>query len=109
MNIALDFDETYTNDPLLWDMFIKNALERGHDIRIVTYRKREMTDPALTWLSLWIPVIFTEYTRKRTFTANMGWFPDVWIDDCPELIVEELDRNAKIWMPSRSSNSTQTE
>ena len=38
MNIALDYDGTYNRDLKLWDEFIFNAVERGHDIRIVTFR-----------------------------------------------------------------------
>jgi hypothetical protein len=87
MNIALDFDDTYTRDPVLWDQFISDSLARGHDIRIVTFRKRTMTDPALDYLATKMPVIFTEYTQKREFTNRMGWMVDVWIDDSPEFIV----------------------
>jgi len=90
MNIALDFDDTYTRDPALWDLFIAHAKDRKHDIRIVTYRKRTMTDPALDWLGQTIPVIFTEYTQKRKFTNDIGWLVDVWIDDSPEFIVEPM-------------------
>jgi hypothetical protein len=90
VNIALDFDDTYTRDPAFWDQFIENAKDRGHDIRIVTFRKRTMTDPALDYLGATIPVIFTEYTQKRKFTNNMGWMVDIWIDDSPEFIVEPM-------------------
>jgi hypothetical protein len=90
MNIALDFDDTYTRDPQLWDDFISNSKSRGHDIRIVTFRKRTMTDPALDCIGTIIPVIFTEYTQKRAFTNKMGWFVDVWIDDSPEFIVNPI-------------------
>jgi hypothetical protein len=88
MNIALDFDDTYTRDPVLWDIFIAHAKDRKHDIRIVTYRKKVMTDPALDWLGSTIPVIFTEYQQKRAFTNSIGWNVDIWIDDSPEFIVE---------------------
>ena len=92
MKIALDFDDTYTRDPPFWDKFIADALERGHDVRIVTFRKSSMTDPALDYLRLTIPVIFTEYQQKRKFTNEMGWIVDVWIDDSPEFIVDPILR-----------------
>jgi len=88
MRIALDFDDTYTRDPTLWNRFIISALARGHDIRIVTFRKSTMTDPALDIMP--IPVIYTEYQQKRQFTNNMNWIVDVWIDDSPEFIVSPL-------------------
>ena len=90
MNIALDFDDTYTRDPQLWDLFISQAKDRQHDIRIVTFRKRSMTDPALDWLSQILPVIFTEYQQKRAFTNRIGWNVDVWIDDSPEFIISQI-------------------
>jgi len=88
MNIALDFDDTYTRDPELWDQFIFTARARGHDIRIVTFRKSTMRDDALD--NVGIPVIYTEYTQKRAFTNKMGWFVDVWIDDSPEFVVNPV-------------------
>lgn len=88
MNIALDFDDTYTRDPEFWDMFIFNGIARGHDIRIVTFRKSVMRDDMLD--NIGIPVIYTEYTQKRAFTNKMGWMVDVWIDDSPEFIVNPV-------------------
>jgi hypothetical protein len=90
MNIALDFDDTYTRDPFMWDQFIQTTLDRGHDIRIVTFRKSTMTDPQLDWLAKKIPVIFTEYIQKRAFCNHLGFMVDVWIDDSPEFIVEPM-------------------
>jgi hypothetical protein len=88
MNIALDFDDTYTRDSEMWDNIIDIFKERGHDVRIVTFRKSTMKDPALDYLRLKIPVIFTEFQAKRAFTQKMGWFVDIWIDDSPEFIVQ---------------------
>ena len=88
MNIALDFDDTYTRDPEFWDEFIQSALTKGHDIRIVTFRKSRMTDPMLDKIG--IPVIYTEFTQKRVFTNKLGWIVDVWIDDSPEFIVNPV-------------------
>lgn len=88
MNIALDFDDTYTRDPELWDQFIFTSKARGHDIRVVTFRKSTMRDDVLD--NIGIPVIYTEYTQKRKFTNMMGWVVDVWIDDSPEFIVNPV-------------------
>jgi CO dehydrogenase/acetyl-CoA synthase gamma subunit (corrinoid Fe-S protein) len=90
VNIALDFDDTYTRDPEMWDNIIDIFQKRGHDVRIVTFRKKSMNEPALDYLKQKMPVIFTEYQQKRTFTNNMNWFVDVWIDDSPEFINEPL-------------------
>jgi hypothetical protein len=88
VNIALDFDDTYTRDPTLWNKFIEDAKDRGHDIRVVTFRKRVMEDPAINYLALSIPVIYTEGNSKRSFCNKIGWIVDIWIDDSPEFIVD---------------------
>lgn len=90
MKIALDFDDTYTKDPPFWDEFIDNALSWPHEVRIVTFRKSTMTDPALDFLAQRVPVVFTEYIKKRAFCKSIGWEPDIWIDDSPEFIVEQF-------------------
>lgn len=90
MKIALDFDDTYTLAPKFWNGFIEDALDAGHEVRIVTFRKSTMTDPALDWLAQQIPVIFTEYQQKRAFCKHIGWEPDIWIDDSPEFIVDHV-------------------
>jgi hypothetical protein len=87
MKIALDFDGTYTRAPRFWNGVIEDALDAGHEVRIVTFRKSTMTDPALDWLAQQIPVIYTEYQQKRAFCRSLGWEPDIWIDDQPEFIV----------------------
>jgi hypothetical protein len=88
MNIALDFDDTYTRDSNFWGLFIGLCKSHNHDVRIVTLRKKEMYHPALDYLSQSIPVIYTNGNSKRSFCNKMGWFPDVWIDDSPEFIVD---------------------
>lgn len=96
MNIALDYDETYTKDPIMWQKFIDLVQLSGHDIMIVTYRDPSLTldhDPK-------IPVYFTSYKAKRTYMENKGIQIDVWIDDSPETIVgnsEWTDEQRKEW------------
>jgi hypothetical protein len=95
MNIALDYDDTYTRDPKLWLGFIKAATAAEHDIRIVTMRfKHEFTsmDPAL--LETRIPIIFTSSLAKQPECERHGFHVHVWIDDNPRAINESA---AQIW------------
>ena len=32
MNISIDYDDTYTKDPLMWNWFAQQALDRGHKV-----------------------------------------------------------------------------
>lgn len=85
MKIALDYDDTYTQDPELWDMFIERSLLRDHEIMIVTFRSPDVPlerDPK-------IPIFYTSWKAKRPFMEKQGIDIDVWIDDSPELIISD--------------------
>ncbi len=76
MNIALDYDGTYTRDPELWNAFIRAAEANGHHVTCVTMRYPEEA------IDMPIPVI---YTSRQ---AKMGFFSaDIWIDDQPHFLV----------------------
>lgn len=38
MIVAIDFDETYTRDPELWDLLLSAAMARGHRVLCVSAR-----------------------------------------------------------------------
>lgn len=38
MNISIDFDDTYTRDPEMWNAFIRLAQASGHKVYCVTAR-----------------------------------------------------------------------
>ena len=79
MLIALDYDKTYTADPVLWNDFIKSAQSRGHEIKIVTMRyPSEPIDPAP------VEVIYTSRKAKMSFVKA-----DIWIDDSPQWVYQD--------------------
>ena len=86
MKIALDFDGTYTLSPKFWSTFVDMAIMQGHDIRIVTMRNPGQT-PDTGFSEKILPVIYTSRKQKREHCDEIGWHPDIWIDDSPELIV----------------------
>jgi hypothetical protein len=91
MKIALDYDETYTRDPLLWNWFVAQAMERGHEVYCVTARSERSLDDVMFTLGRLLPpghVFATNHAAKRKFMADLGIMIDVWIDDQPEMIVE---------------------
>ena len=87
--IALDFDETYTVNPGMWDSIVALMLASNCDVRFVTYRyenapgNSDITEAAGR---LGIKIIFCNYFQKAQVTAIHGWIPDIWIDDMPILI-----------------------
>lgn len=98
MVIALDYDDTYTKDPVLWLSYIDLALERGHEVFVVTMRspmEKHKLDPVLMEK---IPSYFTSGYAKRPFMDKEGISIDVWIDDNPHyvdqdhLIINDLNK-----------------
>lgn len=87
MNIAIDYDGTYTADPLLWGRFIADAELLGHKVYCVTQRRQtEMAN-----------MVIPEVPKHRIICADMGskiyaadsikLKIDVWIDDDPRSLV----------------------
>lgn len=94
MNISLDYDETYTRDPIAWDEFIFLMKSRGHTVYCVTLRSSDLHESLEVMSDLNGKVdgiFFTNRTAKRSFMANQGLWIDVWIDDMPIFI----ERDAK--------------
>ena len=84
MKIALDFDETYTEDPDLWAAFVTKCKTRKHTVTFVTYRPYNGDNADIEYEAecLGIYIVYTAGKQKQhCFDA------DVWIDDSPETIV----------------------
>ena len=85
MRIALDFDETFTEDPVLWTAFVVKAKTRLHIVTFVTYRPDNEDNADIEYEAecLGIDIVYTAGRQKQhCFNA------DVWIDDSPETIVK---------------------
>ena len=112
MKIALDYDHTYSSDPVLWNEFICQARYAGHDIRIVTARddRKDRTKPLVTAEFL-IQVIYTRGVAKRWYCEHLveDFVPDVWIDDKPESIIANSTFSAEdlvVWRNRRNEGPT---
>lgn len=88
MKIALDYDETFTNDPELWISFVINAKNNGHSVSFVTYRNSNWNNSDIEEYAkiLDICIVFSNGRQKaEVFDA------DVWIDDKPVNIPNIID------------------
>jgi len=87
MLLALDYDETYTRDPIFWDEVIKLATQRGHAIICVTARaechRQEVVDDLGGKVEA---IICTSGKAKHGAAYDAGYMPSVWIDDSPQWI-----------------------
>lgn len=77
MLIAIDYDDTYTADPALWDVFIAVASSRGHEVICVTGRRASQP------VGLELPTVYADGEYKREAAERAGYRVDVWIDDMP--------------------------
>lgn len=93
INIAIDFDGTFTANPALFCQLIGMMLKYGADVRLVTFRFSTGNNSDIyTWAERFnVPVIFTEGEQKQTFCEGVGWEPDIWIDDDPRFIPAVTD------------------
>lgn len=84
MNIGLDWDNTYTRDPQLYNGFIDIAVLRGHNVYITTSRGM---DTPIEFIPIGIKtVIYCNYRAKYDVTRQQGIVIDNWIDDDPYYI-----------------------
>jgi hypothetical protein len=89
MNISLDYDDTYTRAPFLWDMFIQTAKSQGHKVYCVTMRRPNEGADVIAALGHQVEAIhFTSRHGKRNYMFKQGIRIDVWIDDEPGWILQ---------------------
>lgn len=89
MNIALDYDHTFTRDPKFWLGFVDAAHQAGHHVYCVTMRTDKPSQAAEVRAALKDHVrdiIFTDYKAKAPFVAAKNLEIHVWIDDMPNTI-----------------------
>lgn len=97
MTIGIDYDNTFTVDPLFWKQVIKSGLTRGHIFVCVTNRHNvglgaQEVKTALKEVP--IPIVFCEGQAKRFVAEEQGYHVDVWIDDSPKWIDQSLLANS---------------
>lgn len=89
MLLALDYDETYTRDPVFWDKFIQLARMHGHAVICATMRYNNYeADEVINALSGKVDsIVFTGRQAKNKAVHKAGYSPNVWIDDSPNFII----------------------
>ena len=87
MIIALDYDDTYDRDPVLWNHLIGLAAARRHSVVIVTMRY-EHEPIALALAGVDVPIFYTGRQAKVPYMADLGIDVHVWIDDDPYALID---------------------
>lgn len=103
MNLALDYDDTYTRDPEFWNLMIDLAQHRGHKVYCITARSERHSEEVLTDLARRPgrdSILFTGGRAKKSFAYSRGISIDVWIDDSPFFVENGIkidDGVSRLW------------
>jgi len=91
--ISLDYDDTFTANPIFWKKFIDLAIEEGHRIVIATMRhEHEGRNLEILLADHVEKIIYTGRKAKKPFLKKLGIEPDIWVDDMPEFLVEDAKK-----------------
>jgi len=86
MNIAIDFDDTYTLNPNVWNQIIDILLKQNNNVYCVTKRyKDNAKDIVEAFANTNIPIIYAVKSKLEA-VSDAGIKIDVWIDDKPQSI-----------------------
>lgn len=91
MNISLDYDDTFTRDPIGWLEFIKLMQSRGHKVMCVTMRHEYQGYVVKEDLAKHVEIFFTGHKAKEKFMYDRGIRIDVWVDDMPWAVNYDAD------------------
>jgi hypothetical protein len=84
MFIAIDYDDTYTADPELWEAIMKLMESRRHIPVIVTFRDEKIPGHKISGLN-W-EIFYTAGIPKAEYMRMNDIDVGIWCDDWPELI-----------------------
>ncbi len=84
--IALDYDDTFTDNPHAWAAVVAQLTASGYTVIGVTLRNRYMpvSDHYMKACEM---VIYCAGHSKKEVLARLGYHDVIWIDDNPKYIV----------------------
>jgi hypothetical protein len=94
LTIAIDYDETYTAMPDIWDLFMRRCKIAGHRVLVVTMRN-EATSGAEVKQAIGHKaddILFTDYKAKEPVVRAAGYKVSIWCDDQPGYIYQDIPR-----------------
>lgn len=93
--IALDYDDTFTDNPHAWAAVVAQLSVKGYKVVGVTLRNRYM--PVCDhYMSVCDTVVYCAGHSKREVLNRLGYSEVIWIDDNPKYITNSYaDINGK--------------
>lgn len=88
MIVAIDFDDTFTADPVAWTKAIEVLQNFGHQVLCVSARRNtiEHREVLAEALPSGVRIYLSYDMPKREFMRKYKIEVNVWIDDMPEAI-----------------------
>jgi hypothetical protein len=87
MKVALDYDETFTKNPVLFRRLLRVILnDKSIEVKFVTWRHFTAEGNAVlesVASDLGIGIIYCAGRQKQLVCDTLGWKPDIWVDDNP--------------------------
>jgi hypothetical protein len=95
ITVAIDYDLTISRAPNEWARLLLQIKAMHWQVYVVTGRKSTYQPEELRWLmDVTDGVFFTEHKSKLRYMRELGIEVDIWIDDRPESIIYDYDRDA---------------
>lgn len=96
MIFAIDYDDTYTAWPTMWDQFMAGLILNGHDVYIVTARRdteenrKKLSEGITAKFIDEKQIVFCDLHPKYEVMQKRGIDVSIWIDDNPGSIVHGM-------------------
>jgi hypothetical protein len=91
MNICIDYDDTFTTDPITWTKIIELLRASGHNVFCISLRF-----PNVPITGFPGEVYYACGQHKWEFAEAAGLTVDIWIDDWPAIIGDRSDRKGQL-------------
>lgn len=96
MNIALDFDDTYTRSPAMWNKIVQTFLDNGHTVYCVTWRYPEEMNIVFETIGKFIGeencIPTSRMSKLNRMSKERKIRIDIWIDDNPASIISDMKK-----------------
>lgn len=91
LGICIDYDDTYTTDPVVWSQIIGLLRAAGADVFCISARF-----PNVPITGFPGEVYYAAGKPKWEFAEEIGKKVDIWIDDWPAVIGDRSDRKGEL-------------
>ena len=94
MLIAIDYDDTWSADPEMWNEIVRIMEHAGHSVIIATSRRHWSDDMERGRIPSHLTIVYCGNNfKEHEVELQTGCVVDIWIDDMPGMIQQCLILN----------------